>query len=96
MKKCCVLKNSIIFGVICIAVFGSAAANAAEIEIFPGESFESAVESLNAGDTLTVHEGTYVDSGRISIGVKGTTVSPVIIQASAGEQRPLITRSGGD
>lgn len=67
---------------------------AAEIEIFPGESFENAVESLNAGDVLTVHDGTYMDSGRISIDVKGSIDLPVIIQGAPGEQRPLITRSG--
>ena len=96
MKKFCDLKNLIICSVLCTAVFGSVEINAAEIEIFPGESFEIAVESLNPGDTLTVHEGTYVDSGRISIGVNGTSESAVTIQAAAGEQRPLITRSGGD
>jgi len=96
MKKYCILENTIVLGALCIAAFDSGETDAAEIEIFPGESFEASVESLNPGDTLTVHEGTYVDSGRVSIGVTGTSVSPVIIQAAAGEQKPLITRSGGD
>ena len=77
-------------------VFGLSSAGAADIEIFPGDSFEVAVENLNPGDTLKVHEGTYVDSGRIGIGVKGTQASPVVIESVAGEQRPLITRSVGD
>ncbi|MDJ0909455.1 MAG: right-handed parallel beta-helix repeat-containing protein [Woeseiaceae bacterium] len=68
--------------------------HAADIEIFEGDSFESAVENLNPGDTLTVHAGTYSDTGRISIGVKGTAAMPVVIQAAPGA-RPLITRLGG-
>lgn len=71
------------------------AAHAAELEIFDGDSFEAAVESLNPGDTLTVHSGTYIDSGRISIQVRGTQSQPVLIQAAPGS-RPLITRSPGD
>ena len=67
--------------------------NAAELHIYPGDSFESAVENLNPGDTLTVHEGTYSDSGRISISVQGSSAAPVVIQAAENEQRPLITRS---
>lgn len=78
------------------SVVGCALVHAADIEIFPDDSFETAVENLNPGDTLTVHAGTYVDSGRISIAVKGTQNSPVTIQAAAGEQRPLITRDAGD
>lgn len=69
---------------------------AADLEISPGDSFEAAVEALNPGDTLTVHPGTYTDSGRISIGVKGTANAPVTIQAADGGQRPLITRSASD
>lgn len=63
------------------------------VEIFPGDSFEAAVEALNPGETLIVHEGTYQDSGRLSIQVKGTPTAPVIIQKAPGEARPLITRS---
>lgn len=70
--------------------------HAATIDIFPGDSFEDAVESLQPGDRLIVHEGTYVDSGRISIGVVATAQFPVIIESAAGEQRPLITRRAGD
>ena len=79
-----------------IGVFANVTAFGADIEIFPGESFETAVENLNPGDTLIVHEGTYIDTGRISIGVKATLNSPVTITAATGEQRPLISRSPGD
>lgn len=74
----------------------SAGAVAAEFELFPGQSFEAAVERLQPGDVLTVHAGTYIDPGRISIDVKGTADSPVLIQGAAGAQRPLITRAPGD
>ena len=71
-------------------------AHAADLEVFANDDFESAVESLSPGDTLTVHEGAYASSGRISIGVKGTSASPVVVQAATGERRPLITRNSGD
>ncbi len=90
------IRRSLNAVLIAVSVIGSVTASAADIEIFPGDSFETAVENLSPGDTLTVHAGTYIDSGRISIGVKGTQNSPVIIQAAAGEQRPLITRNPGD
>jgi hypothetical protein len=70
-------------------------AGAGVIELFPGDSFESAAESLQPGDTLVVHAGTYEDSGRVSIGVKGTASQPVVIEGAAGEARPLISRPAG-
>ncbi len=85
-----------VISVFAIATCLISVSDAAELDIFPGDSFETAIENLNPGDTLTVHEGTYVDSGRISIGVKGTAASPVIIESAAGERRPLITRIAGD
>ena len=77
-----------------LAVSGCAV-HAGEFHIYPGDSFEAAVEDLSPGDTLIVHEGTFTDTGRISIGVKGTATSPVTIQAADGEQRPLISRLAG-
>ena len=65
-------------------------AMAATIELHPGQSFEQAAEALNPGDTLVVHAGTYIDSGRIAITVKGTQSAPVVIQGAAGEARPRI------
>lgn len=70
----------------------SASSSAKTLEISEGESFESAVEHLAPGDTLIVHHGTYADSGRISITVKGTAAAPVIIKGAEGEPPPLITR----
>jgi MYXO-CTERM domain-containing protein len=62
------------------------------IDIYPSDSFEAAVESLNPGDTLIVHEGTYQDEGRISVSVAGTETEPVVITSADGEGRPHITR----
>ncbi len=70
-------------------------ARAANIELFPGQSFEAAVEALNPGDTLIVHAGTYSDSGRISITVPGTAAQPVVIKGADGEAMPLIVRPAG-
>jgi hypothetical protein len=74
----------------CVALAMPAAAAVREIR--PGDSFEGAVESLAPGDTLIVHAGTYADTGRVSIGVRGTAALPVVIRGAAGEARPLITR----
>jgi hypothetical protein len=74
-------------------LFGAFQASfAAVLEIHQGDSFEAAVESLQPGDTLIVHQGTYADTGRISIRVKGTPSQPVVIKNAEGEMRPHITR----
>ena len=70
-------------------------ANAGIIHLNPGGSFESAVEALSPGDTLIVHAGTYPESGRVAITVRGTETQPVLIEGAAGEARPIVTRSGG-
>jgi hypothetical protein len=67
-------------------------AMAATIHIHPGGSFEAAAESLNPGDTLVVHAGTYAQSARVAITVKGTPTAPVVITGAPGEARPLISR----
>jgi hypothetical protein len=62
-------------------------------EIFPGDSFKAAFESLGPGDTLIVYQGTYSESGnRIRISAKGTESQPIIVKGADDETRPLITR----
>ena len=68
---------------------------AATIDLNPGDSFEDAVEALQAGDILIVHAGTYTDEGRISIAAQGTAAQPIVIKSADGEARPLITRTAG-
>ncbi len=82
--------------VVAILLLPGFTAGAATLEIDEGESFEAAVENLNPGDTLIVHQGTYTNSGRISISVKGTANNPVVIKAAEGETPPHITRLASD
>ncbi len=60
------------------------------IELFPGDDFEAAAESLNPGDELIVHAGTYTHTRRIVIDVQGTALQPVVIRGVDGEPRPVI------
>jgi hypothetical protein len=78
-----------------LAVVSVRCASAATIDLFPPSSFELAAERLNPGDTLIVHAGTYAETGRIAITVKGTAAAPVVIMGALGEARPLIMRPPG-
>ena len=71
-------------------LLGFASAGAENLEIFPGDSFRTAVQNLNPGDTLIVHAGTYTHSNRISITARGTPSQPVLIKGADGEARPII------
>ena len=69
------------------------------IEIFPSnanascnEEFENVANTLQPGDTLILHGGTYTQSCRRYIsGIQGTATSPITIEAAAGEI-PVLTR----
>ena len=62
-------------------------------EIYPGtDVFGPAAQSLFAGDTLILHQGTYNETSRLSIQVKGSQGAPITITGAKGESRPLITR----
>src|SRR5262245_7530343 len=66
---------------------------AATIEVFPGTNvFGQAAQSLKAGDTLIVHQGTYLETNRMSIQVQGTPSAPIVIKGADGESRPVVTR----
>ena len=83
-------------GVLCAMILALALSGEVHgVEIFPGDSFEAAVEALQAGDTLTIHEGAYSDSGRVSITVRGTAEKPVLITGAPRGARPHITRPAG-
>jgi len=63
------------------------------IEIFPGtDVFGPAAQGLLSGDTLVVHQGTYNETNRMSIQVRGTATAAIVIQGAAGESKPIITR----
>jgi hypothetical protein len=63
------------------------------VEIHSGDSFKVAVERLKPGDTLIVHHGTYSESARVSISVKGSSSAPIVVAGAEREALPLITRS---
>jgi hypothetical protein len=65
---------------------------AATVHVRPGDDFEAAARSLNPGDTLMVHAGTYPQANRVAITVKGTAAAPAVITGAPGEARPLISR----
>ena len=73
------------------AVFAASCgvAYAADIEIGPGDDFRSAMQNLAAGDTLTMHGGTYTLSSYFELDLAGTAGQPITIRAAAGEQ-PVI------
>lgn len=78
---------------LCVAM--AQLAGAQTVEIFPGDSFELAAESLQPGETLIVHAGTYMHSNRVAITVNGTAQAPVVITGAAGEARPVIQLTAG-
>jgi hypothetical protein len=95
LRKAAFLLSLFSFSAFSVLLLFPSPSRAATVHIYPGDSFESAAESLRAGDTLIVHEGTYPDSGRISVTAKGTPSAPVVIEAAEGEARPHITRLAG-
>lgn len=71
----------------------SGRSHARTIEIFPGTNvFGPAAQGLVAGDTLIVHQGTYIETNRMSIQVRGTSTAPIVIKGADGEAKPIITR----
>ncbi len=71
----------------------------ATIELFPAsaadcnEELETVANTLNPGDELVLHGGTYSQSCRRAITVNGTATNPIVIRAAVGES-PLLTRPG--
>jgi hypothetical protein len=77
-------------------VFVASHSYPATIEIYPTNSFASAVGGLNPGDTLVVHAGTYNETSRVSISVKGNAANPVVVMGAPGEAKPVITSTSGN
>lgn len=84
-----------------IVLLGSIATQAATIEISAAtalgsdEEFEDKANKLQPGDQLVLHGGTYSQTGRRAITVKGSREKPIIIRAF-GDGTPLLTRPAGD
>lgn len=77
-----------------LLVMGAGESHARNIEIFPGtDVFGPAAQGLVAGDTLIVHQGTYIETNRMSIQVQGTATAPIVIKGADGEAKPILTRA---
>ena len=63
-----------------------AIAHAATIEVHPGDDFRAAMQNLDAGDTLIMHDGTYTLSSYFELDLVGTQTQPITIRAAAGER----------
>jgi len=81
-----------------VIVMAAAPAAAAVITINPSnadascnEQFENVANSLQPGDELVLHGGTYSQSCRRAITVNGTPAQPITIRAATGEV-PILTR----
>jgi hypothetical protein len=59
---------------------------AASIEIGPGDDFRTAMQTLVAGDTLTLQGGTYQLTSYFNLELDGTASQPITIRAKSGEQ----------
>jgi hypothetical protein len=78
------------------ALLFTSATHAATIHIQPGtDVFGTAAAALQPGDTLIVHQGTYLENNRMSLQMQGTAAAQIIIEGALGESRPVITRPGG-
>ena len=71
-------------------------AGAAEIEIGPGDDFETAAASLLPGDELVLRGGTYSFNENITVSVSGTAAQPIIIRARDGELAILEQATGNN
>jgi hypothetical protein len=70
---------------IALLVTCSGTVSAADIEIGPGDDFRAAMQNLQAGDTLTMHGGTYPLSSYFELDLAGTEQQPITIRAATGE-----------
>jgi hypothetical protein len=86
--------------VVLMAMLSGVACPATVLELHPAqtgqqEEFEDAANSLKPGDELVLHGGTYSQTGRRAVTVRGTADRPIIIRAAQGES-PLLTHPEGN
>ena len=77
----------------CALVANVTAAHGATIEVHPGDDFRTAMQNLDASDTLIMHGGTYTLSSYFELDLVGTQSLPITIRAATGEQ-PAIHYDG--
>lgn len=81
---------------LCFLVAFSAAANKDIRPTDTNPSWQSVLTSLQAGDVVTVHEGTYTLTGRFAATWTGTETNPIVVQAASGEGRPKFVQTTGE
>ncbi len=80
----------LIFLILC-----SAAVQARNISAQPGDNTEKIINSLRAGDTLTLADGNYSLTERFSFSISGTPKRPIVIKAAEGAH-PRFHRDNAD
>jgi Right handed beta helix region len=59
-------------------------------EIHPGDDLFATIGSLDAGDEVVVHAGTYRSPGYFAARWTGTTDAPIVVRGAKGERRPVL------
>lgn len=78
-----------------LALFAPRMVGAAEFEVSPGDDLQGAVNALQPGDVLILHDGMYTLTGRLGVTVIGTEAAPIVIRAAEGEV-PHLHRAAAD
>lgn len=73
----------------------SLAAQAATVDVYPGDDIVSLTSSLNAGDEFVFHDGTYALATYPTWTGTGTSDAPIVLRAAEGESPVLEIAAGG-
>jgi hypothetical protein len=82
-------RHRMVLGVVLGLLAFSGITCAAAIEIGPGDDFRTAMQTLVAGDVLTLRGGTYPLSSYFNLELTGSASQPITIRAKTGEQALL-------
>ncbi|MBV8758485.1 MAG: hypothetical protein JO257_14465, partial [Deltaproteobacteria bacterium] len=55
-------------------------------DVHPGDNFYQQIQTLQAGDEVVVHAGTYTSPGFVAVTWPGTPSAPIVIHAAPGEK----------
>ncbi len=77
------------FGLAIACLLAPAAAHADIYEIRPGDDLFARLATLEAGDEVIVHAGTYTTPGLVQVTWAGTEAAPIVVRAAPGP-RPVI------
>ncbi|RMG98342.1 MAG: hypothetical protein D6705_06150, partial [Deltaproteobacteria bacterium] len=62
----------------------------APIDVMPGDNLKDVLSNLQAGDVVTIHEGTYGPMGFTDFVWQGTAQEPIVVQGAEGEQVTIV------